>query len=440
MAFLRRASNVTDYGAVAFRQGLAKKHQNLLLSGGTLPPESVEAGTLYVKTAYSTFEFVSVVPRGNQRRLLTIDNVWAEPAVAVPGPDVYYRLTKNILGSDSRTAKSNKRTIHVLLGAPLQEYGTDIRIGKETRPEAFPQSYQDPRGRGRLAPLEEPPPPLEVPFFGQFSGEAIVSCSLTIDLNPTLPPEPEPEGTMTLLQLVNRVLLRLREDAVTTLDDEYSKLIAAFIADTHGEVIAAHDWTRLDRTVVVKLQPGKTEYSLYEGSDDLYPGSAAPITDSLIRYLDDVPLAALYSTYADLMSGNPLNRMNEGSVEQMLHDIMTRGAASARPSTFSISAHAAEDGLTLNLDTDPDAEYLLAIRMHRSEEAIDPTTDINRTIRAPILPIVLGATFLALNERGEELGEPGALAERRFANALGNAIESDRTRQQKTNGFEFYRS
>jgi hypothetical protein len=53
--------------------------------------------------------------------------------------------------------------------------------------------------------------------------------------------------------------------------------------------------------------------------------------------------------------------------------------------------------------------------------------------------LVLGATMLALNERGEELGEPGNIAERKFAAALAAEIELDRMRGVYPNQFEMFR-
>ena len=47
--------------------------------------------------------------------------------------------------------------------------------------------------------------------------------------------------------------------------------------------------------------------------------------------------------------------------------------------------------------------------------------------------------FLAFNERGEEMGEPGNMAERRYATSLVDAIDADVQRTGRTNRLEFYR-
>jgi hypothetical protein len=52
---------------------------------------------------------------------------------------------------------------------------------------------------------------------------------------------------------------------------------------------------------------------------------------------------------------------------------------------------------------------------------------------------VARALFYCLNERGEEMGEPGGVAEGRAIAALENAIENDRIRASRSNTYEMYR-
>jgi hypothetical protein len=70
--------------------------------------------------------------------------------------------------------------------------------------------------------------------------------------------------------------------------------------------------------------------------------------------------------------------------------------------------------------------------------AVDGTTDGDEVI-LPDRSIFLGALMMALNERGEEIGEPGNLAERKFINALGAAIERDIQSKAKAERYEWRR-
>ncbi len=52
-------------------------------------------------------------------------------------------------------------------------------------------------------------------------------------------------------------------------------------------------------------------------------------------------------------------------------------------------------------------------------------TDATTEITLPTLPVIMGAVYYALNERGEEIGEPGNVAERRYVQAVTAAVEND---------------
>jgi hypothetical protein len=66
----------------------------------------------------------------------------------------------------------------------------------------------------------------------------------------------------------------------------------------------------------------------------------------------------------------------------------------------------------------------------QADLALDGTDD-DTEIKLPALPIELYATYLALNERGEEMGQPGSLAAANAVDALGSALERDQQVQRK---------
>jgi hypothetical protein len=57
----------------------------------------------------------------------------------------------------------------------------------------------------------------------------------------------------------------------------------------------------------------------------------------------------------------------------------------------------------------------------------------------PDRPIYELALIYAYNERGEELGEPGSEAYRRYERALGTAIEDDVNLDERADKFEWRR-
>lgn len=68
---------------------------------------------------------------------------------------------------------------------------------------------------------------------------------------------------MTYLEAVNRVLVRLREEEVTTVNqNSYSKLIGTFVNDAKRMVEDAWDWSSLRTTITVTTEAGVFSYNL----------------------------------------------------------------------------------------------------------------------------------------------------------------------------------
>lgn len=244
---------------------------------------------------------------------------------------------------------------------------------------------------------------------------------------------------MTLLQLVNRVLRRLREDEVTDLStDTYSKLVAEFVADAHREVVEAHDWAVMDKDLIFLTTAGTDRYSLGAGSPVLYTGYETGVSPKAqLRYRADMPLAAIYEDLTTLIAGTVLTSLEQGSYAEVQDARLSRNGTTGRPSLFALEPTAT--GLDLIFDAPADATYYVYLRFHDPEAEINVDTDAARELIAPSAPVLAGAVYYALNERGEEMGEPGNVAERRYVTALGTAIETDTIRATRANTHEMYR-
>jgi hypothetical protein len=251
---------------------------------------------------------------------------------------------------------------------------------------------------------------------------------------------------MTLLEIVNKVLRRLREDEVSSLSTEYSMLIADFVADAHREVQEFHDWSKNDYTIAARLTAGTHEYDLTRrvangGSvEDSYrpPGS-----NSFLRFTGPHAHAWLVDNLSDT-TGVPLRYVAWDDLYALYQeDTNAEGEPeyfSIQPSDLASVAGQVEDGWRMLVYPAPTATKNLRLRFHAPEALIDPDTDSpSRQILTPWRPIVLGAIFLALNERGEEMGEPGALAEKRYYAAMVAEKERDLNLGVHGNTLEFYR-
>ena len=73
---------------------------------------------------------------------------------------------------------------------------------------------------------------------------------------------------MTFLELVNEVLVRMREDEITSVNDPdndpQQKLVCKFVVDSHRRVADAHTWNANRRTWLVDLLHGVSRYTLPE--------------------------------------------------------------------------------------------------------------------------------------------------------------------------------
>jgi hypothetical protein len=189
--------------------------------------------------------------------------------------------------------------------------------------------------------------------------------------------------------------------------------------------------------------PGTLSYNLGTGSANVYAGAGVDSQEGFLRYVDGQPMAHMYLSYADYTTGSILSYLTQAPYENILDAQRTRINTTARPSQFSIRSVTpvgGEPALQLDIDASPDASYWLALRIHDPEVPIDVDGgSYTRPIYCPDKPIVALATLYALNERGEEMGEPGGIAERRYYNLLSQTIEADTIKNNMVNDREFYR-
>jgi hypothetical protein len=110
---------------------------------------------------------------------------------------------------------------------------------------------------------------------------------------------------------------------------------------------------------------------------------------------------------------------------------------------FTIYPRAEEDGterLYMELWPTPTDAGVIEMMLWTRPDALeaDGTTD-DQSLIIPDRPVYQLALMYAINERGEELGEPGNLSERRYINALGAAIEKDINSYQRADRYDWRR-
>jgi len=179
---------------------------------------------------------------------------------------------------------------------------------------------------------------------------------------------------MTLLDAVNKVLLRLREDTVNDLTADYTQLICEFVNETKREVEDAWDWVQLRTTIQVPTVASQLRYTL-TGS-----GNRARI-QYVNNDTDNFPLRLANSRW--MTNQFTLGTTQEGS-----------------PTFYDINGSSGGD-YNVDLFPIPDAVYNVNFNMVIPQ---DDLTSISDVITVPAYPVVLGAYAKAIAERGEDSG------------------------------------
>ena len=200
----------------------------------------------------------------------------------------------------------------------------------------------------------------------------------------------------TVLSIVNKVLKKLRESKVATIDgDDYAELITDFVTETKEEVENAFNWRALQGTVLLDTVADTYRYKLaavYQNSkiSDIYDQT----NDTYLEFSPSKVKEGL--KYAAPDTGKPrywdFVGFNDG---EMLIDL------------FPVP------------DVDDMRLYVNGKFVQGDIGYTDPSTTY---IAVPEMPLVLGAYARAVDERGEDDGEAFTKAEAKYKRALGDAI------------------
>lgn len=193
---------------------------------------------------------------------------------------------------------------------------------------------------------------------------------------------------MTLLQLVNKVLRRLRETTVTTLVSDYSLLVVDYINEAKEIVEGAWKWKALRTTVTFPTVVGQAEYNLgtsgvavggttNERSLLLYDECGRPLVfnTTLDTQLQDYPLATVRGWQAVDQSPNAL--------------------------PYSFAVRRISTGLRLVIYPEPDAVYTISADFLIPQADLSGVTDV---ISVPAEPVWRLALAMAEEERGTGMG------------------------------------
>ena len=202
---------------------------------------------------------------------------------------------------------------------------------------------------------------------------------------------------MTYLQLVNKVLTKLRETEVSDVHEStYSKLIGEFVNEAKEEVEDSWDWTMLRQDISITTAASTTEYT---------------ITGMGERF--DI-LQALNITRDSVMS-----RTGYAYIKRQL---LLGTQSESSPSHYNIFGVDSAGDPKVTVYPTPNAVETLTFNAVVRQVALSDDADI---LLIPSSPVILGAYYRAVKERGEDSGDNSSQAAADYAKVWTSALARD---------------
>ena len=209
---------------------------------------------------------------------------------------------------------------------------------------------------------------------------------------------------MTFRELINEVLIRLREDTIATdwsgnINDsttvtDYQKVIGSLINDSKRNIESYHDWLVLRETVDVTTVSGTRNYNLSSGQE--------------IKIIDVI----------NQTQGTHLVQVSR----QYINSTTYPSSNSGDPLYYAFNGADSSNNLKVDLEPIPNSVQTLSFDIVKPQAELATATTV---LKIPEKPVILGAWARAVSERGEDGGtQTGVLAEE-FKVALNQSIILD---------------
>ena len=206
----------------------------------------------------------------------------------------------------------------------------------------------------------------------------------------------------TLLGLTNKVLVRLREDEVTsTSASPYASMVSQFVRQAVEEVEDATNWIQLRATIALPVVAGTFVYSLTDAGTGF----------RILQVFEDTKDYTLHKppSYAWM------NRM-----------LLTNNPQEGDPEYYDVNGQDSNGDALINLFPIPNASLSVNVNLVVKSH-LDADTD---STPVPWLPVILRAYMLAIDERGDDDGASLAILENTFTTTLASAVAIDASRYE----------
>ena len=209
---------------------------------------------------------------------------------------------------------------------------------------------------------------------------------------------------MTYKELINQVLIRLREETLSSdwsgdINDsstvtDYQKVIGSLVNDTKRSIESYHDWLVLRETVDISTVAATKNYNLSSGQE--------------FKVLDVV----------NNSTGHQLTQVTR----HYLNSIMYPTDPTGEPCYYGFNGADASNNLKVDLSPIPTEAQTISFDIVKYQDELTAATTV---VKIPSKPIILGAYARAVAERGEDGGTQSSIAAQEATNSLNQAIMID---------------
>lgn len=209
---------------------------------------------------------------------------------------------------------------------------------------------------------------------------------------------------MLYIELVNAVMRRLRESEVSTVQsvnnaNSYARLIGDFVNEAKGQVEAAWDWSALRTTLTASTQNSVFNYELQGSRNNFKVLDVINDTDDIIMQYKDA--------------------------EWFNNAFLTSTPARGSPVFYNFNGVSTDGDTLVDIYPIPDGVYTL--RFNVTLRNIPLSADADEMV-LPSRPVILLATAMAIEERGEDGGQQSINAYAAAKSALADEIALDAAR------------
>ena len=209
---------------------------------------------------------------------------------------------------------------------------------------------------------------------------------------------------MTYRELINEVLIRLREETIssdwsgaindsTTVSD-YHKVIGALVNDAKRSIESYHDWMTLRETADIATVDGTKNYSLSSGQE--------------FKVIDVVNNA----------TGNQLVQVSKAYLNRTRYPTDPTG----EPHYYGFNGADASNNLKVDLSPVPTEVQTISFDIVKYQDVL---TSAATVLKIPSKPVILGAFARAVSERGEDGGTQSSLAAQEAGASISQAVIMD---------------